>query len=82
MYYDYVGVGTQQCRWAQVSNNANVLLETATFTADQDPQINSWIALPAWTNNAETTIEWQCKSTTGTDDPVPKGFNLYLRNSN
>lgn len=79
MYWDYIGVGTQQCQVAEIANNSNVLITTATFTADQDPLITSWTNIPSGLLNTDKTYEWQCKSTTGTDDPTAGGFALYAR---
>ena len=77
-FWDYVGVGTQQVRWVNQADNANVLFESATFTADQDPGDSGWVALPAWATGVKT-IEWQGKSTTAADDPVAKGFRIFLK---
>ena len=76
--WDYVGTGTQQLRWVDVANNSNVLWDTLTFTTDQDGISSGFQALPVWANN-EFTIEWQGKSTTGTDDPIAKGYRIQLR---
>lgn len=76
--WDYVGAGTQQCRFVDRANNANVLYESPTFTADQDPNDSGWTVLPAWATG-EKQIEAQGKSTTATDDPIFKGWILLLR---
>lgn len=77
--WDYVGAGTQQVRLVDLANNANVLVESATFTADQDPGDTGWVDLPAAFANATKRLEWQGKSTTAGDDPVAKGYILYVR---
>lgn len=77
--WDYVGTGTQQVRWADAADNNNVLIESATFTADQDPGDTGWVSLPAAFANATKSIEWQGKSTTAGDDPVAKGYILYAK---
>lgn len=76
--WDYVGVGTQQLRWVDAANNANVLREEPTFTTDRDPGDSGWFALPAAISGVKT-IEWQGKSTTGTDDPIAKGYKIMTR---
>lgn len=77
--WDYIGAGTQQVRFVDAADNANVLIEGATFTADCDPCATGWVTIPAAFQNATKTIEWQGKSTTATDDPVAKGFRLYCK---
>ena len=77
-FWDYIGAGAQQVRWVDQANNANVLWESATFTADQDPGNSGWLALPAWATG-DKTIEWQGKSNTAADDPVAKGFRIFLK---
>ena len=78
-FWDYVGTGTQQVRWVDRANNANVLWETAGFTADQTPGDSGWLALPAPFTTGDFVIEWQGKSTTAADDPVAKGFRIFLK---
>ena len=77
-FWDYVGSGSQQVRWVDKADNANVLWESATFTADQDPGDSGWTVLPAWATG-EKTIEQQGKSTTAADDPQAKGFRIFLK---
>lgn len=77
--WDYVGTGTQQVRFADAADNANVLIEGTTFTADCDPCATGWVTIPAAFQGATKTIEWQGKSTTSTDDPAAKGFRLYCK---
>ena len=76
--WDYVGAGTQQIRWADIGDNNNVLYESPTFTADRDPIDSGWFTKPAFATGL-TRIEWQGKSTTTTDDPVAKGYVIYVR---
>lgn len=76
--WDYVGIGNQQVRWVNQVDNNNVLHESALFTSDRDPGDSGWLALPAWATG-EKTIEWQGKSSVGADDPVAKGFRIYLK---
>ena len=76
--WDYIGTGAQQVRWVDQANNANVLWESPTFTADRDPGDSGWLALPAWATG-EKTVEWQGKSAQAADDPVAKGFRIYLK---
>ena len=75
---DEVGAGNQQVRWVNVADNTQVLYESSTFTADQDPGDSGWFNLPgAFTGLV--AIEWQGKSTTATDDPIAKGYAIYVR---
>ena len=76
--WDYVGTGTQQVRVADVSNNANVLVESATFTADQDPGDSGWKMIPV-AFKAVKNLEFQGKSTTAGDDPVCKGYIIFVK---
>ena len=76
--WDYVGTGAQQVRWVDQANNANVLWESPTFTADKDPGDSGWVALPAWATG-EKTVEVQGKSSVATDDPAFKSFRIYLK---
>jgi hypothetical protein len=77
--WDYVGVGTQQVRIIDRDNAANVLIESATFTADQDGTNTGWVALPAAFANQVKRLAWQGKSTTAGDDPVARGYALYVK---
>lgn len=85
--WDYVGSSAQQCRWVNRDNMAFVLYESSTFTADQTPNTyvfgvntgdSGWFAKPA-NFNGEISILWQCKSANGTDDPIAKGYSIYVR---
>jgi len=76
--WDYVGSGTQQIRWVDVSDNANVLYETATFIIDQDGIDSGWFSSPAFCTGI-ISIELQGKSTTAGDDPQAKGYVVYAR---
>jgi hypothetical protein len=78
--WDYVGSGTQTLRFVNKANNAEVLYTSAGFTADQDPGDTGWVNLPAAFSGAVVkTIEWQAESTTALDDPVAKGFKIFLK---
>ena len=77
--WDYVGTGTQQVRVADLADNNNVLVECPTFTADQDPGDSGWVTLPAAFVGATKRLEFQGKSTTAGDDPVAKGYILYVK---
>ena len=78
--WDYVGSGAQQIRWVNLDDNLEILYESATFTADQDPLDSGWTVLPAAFSGAVVkTIEMQGKSATAADDPVAKGFRIYLK---
>lgn len=76
--YDFVGAGTDRCRWAEASNNTNVFHETPTFGTDQRNYFSGFFANPAWTDFPSTSIpielEQQCLSSNGTNDPIAKGY--------
>lgn len=76
--WDYVGAGTQQVRIVDRDNNTNVLVESAGFTADQDPGDTGWVAKGAAFTSIHN-LEFQGKSTTAGDDPIAKGYALYVR---
>jgi len=76
--WDYVGAGTQQLRWVDASNNANVFYESPTFTTDRDATDSGFFVKPSWCVGT-VTLEQQGKSTTGTDDPVAKGYKIVVK---
>lgn len=76
--WDYVGTGTQQLRWVNVANNANILYESPTFTTDRDGIDSGAFVTPSWCSGT-VTIEQQAKSTVATDDPVAKGYKIMVR---
>lgn len=76
--WDYVGIGTQQCRFND--SVLGVLYESTTFIVDQNPYDSGWVDIPTgFENEINTSIDWQCKSTTGTDDPIGKGYVIFVR---
>lgn len=74
--WDYVGTGSQQVRWVNAANNAEVLYESPAFTTDQDPADSGWITKPAAFTGIKV-VEWQGKSSVAGDDPIPKGYAIY-----
>ncbi len=76
--WDYVGTGAQQVRWVDQANNAVVLYESSTFTADQDPADSGWFAKPVGITGVRT-MEWQGKSSVAGDDPIPKGYVIFVK---
>ena len=81
MTVDYVGAGTQSVNLNQTTNNANRLW-WFNFTGDCDPCDSGWQNLPSWANSGsgiETFVEAQIVSTTSGDDPVFKGYQVWLR---
>ena len=77
--WDYVGTGTQTVRWVDVANNANVL-DTINFAVDQDAGDTGWFAKPSWcTTGNFFFIEQQGSSSVAGDDPIAKGYNIYVR---
>lgn len=77
--WDYVGTGTQNARWVDVNNNANILFESSGFTSDVG-STSGWFDKPSWcTNDNLFFIEQQAKSTVGTDDPVFKQYRILTR---
>ena len=76
----YVGTGTQNVRLVDKADNTQVLWTSANISANQDGTDTGWINLPAgFSGSVVKTIEWQGKSTTAADDPVGRGFKIYLR---
>ncbi len=77
---DYVGSLTDTTRWVDVADNANILLQSGQFSADQDAgsvPTTGWSVLPAAFVNASKTIEQQAISATSTNDPTYRGYALY-----
>lgn len=79
MQYDFVGAGNDQCRWVNTANNTQVLHESPTFTGDQNSYASGWFTKPASFTALIYSIEMQCKSSNGTNDPVPKGYVIYSK---
>lgn len=76
--WDYVGTGTQQLRWVDVSNNANVFYESPTFTTDRDAVDSGYFVKPSWCTTI-VSLEQQGKSTVAGDDPVAKGYVITVK---
>src|SRR6185436_19447570 len=76
--YDFVGAGTDQCRVVDVSNNANIVWESATFAVDQNSLDSGWVARPAFLS-VDKSIELQCKSSNGTNDPIIRGYEVFVK---
>ena len=77
--YDFVGAGTDQCRVVSTTNNANVIWESATFAVDQNSLDSGWVAKPAFLSTDGFSIELQCKSSNGTNDPIVKGYEVFVK---
>ena len=77
--FDRVGSGTQQLRWVNQANNAEVLYESVAFTTDQDGVDTGWQSIPAAFSAVTKTIELQARSSTAGDDPVAYGFRIFLK---
>jgi hypothetical protein len=81
--WDFVGAGTDQLRWVDASDNNNVLFERPTDSTDSDGKTTNAFDRPSWcTNTSENTlffIEWQAKSSNGTNDPIAYGYSIYSR---
>ena len=78
LQYDFVGAGTDQCRVVDVSNNANIVWESATFAVDQNSLDSGWVARPAFLS-VDKSIELQCKSSNGTNDPIIRGYEVFIK---
>lgn len=76
--WDYVGTGTQQLRWVNVADNTQVFYESPTFTSDRLSTDSGWFIKPTWCKSS-VILEWQGKSTVGTDDPIAKGYNILAK---
>ena len=75
---DYIGAGTQSVSFNQTTTNSNKLW-VANFTSDCDPCDTNWQTIPSWASSIETFVEVQMKSTTGSDDPSFKAYQVWLR---
>jgi len=77
--WDYIGKGSQQIRWVDSGTVTNILWESPTFTIDQDPGDSGWVTISGNFVGVEKLIMQQGKSTIAADDPVPKGYTIFLR---
>lgn len=71
--WNKVGAGTQTC---QVLNGATVLVSTDVVSGSND---SGFDAIPAGLLNAENQFSLQCKSTTGTDDPIFENAAIWMK---
>jgi hypothetical protein len=78
VFVNKVGTGTQTAALVDVANAAN-LIELADAAAAGEHSLDSgWVNKPAWMTG-EVLIKPMGKSTVTTDDPIYRGFALYLR---
>lgn len=77
--WNRIGSGTQQARWVDTTNPANVLVESAGFTTAQDPGDTGWVPLPAAFLDQTKPLQMQGKSTVAGDDPVVFGYLVFGR---
>jgi len=75
---DYVGTGTHSVNLNQTASNVNGLWQF-NFTGDCDPCDSGWKTLPVWASSVEVFMESKIVSTTAGDDPVFRGYQLWLR---
>lgn len=74
-----VGTGTQTAALVDVANAAN-LVEIADAAAAGEHTLDSgWTNLSAWMSNGDFILKPMAKTTVSTDDPIYRGFALYLR---
>ena len=74
-----VGTGTQTAALVDVANAAN-LVELADAAAAGEHTLDSgWTNLSAWMSNGDFILKPMAKSTNSADDPIYRGFALYLR---
>jgi hypothetical protein len=67
----------QQLRW---SSPAGVLCTLDVPAAALRRMVDSgWLPLPEWAAGQEFELEWQCRSSVATDDPIATGWRLSLR---
>ena len=71
--WNKVGSGTQTC---QIINGATVLVSTDVISGSND---SGFDAIPAGLLNAENSFIIQCKSTTGTDDPIFENAAIWMK---
>jgi hypothetical protein len=77
---DFIGAGDDDYRWVDANNNNNVLFEFLNRSLDCDVCNSDWTNLPAWAIGDDiTNIEMQAKSSNGTNDPIIKGYVIYLK---
>jgi hypothetical protein len=74
--WNKVGAGTQTCRLVDVANSANVLVSLNVVSGSND---SGFDAIPADLLNVEKNYKIQCKSTTGTDDPVFESASVWIK---
>jgi hypothetical protein len=78
VFVSKVGTGTQNAALVDIANAAN-LIELADAAAAGEHSLDSgWVNKPAWMTG-EVLIKPMGKSTVTTDDPIYRGFALYLR---
>jgi hypothetical protein len=77
---DYVsGSATPESVALNQTSVANNKLWQFNFTSDCDPCDSGWQTLPSWASGVETFVEAQINATTTGDDPVFKGYQVWLR---
>ena len=76
--WDYVGTGNQNVQWIRVSDSS-LFYRNGVFSADQDPKDTGWVDIPASFESQEFYLYWQGNSSTAGDDPVAKGYNIWLK---
>lgn len=77
---DYVSAGvTPESVALNQTSAANNKLWQFNFTSDCDPCDSGWQTLPSWASGVETFVEAQINATTSGDDPVFKGYQVWVR---
>ena len=74
--WNKVGTGTQSCQIVDIANAANILVTLTVVSGSND---SGFVAIPADLLNVEKNYKIQCKSTTGTDDPVFESASIWIK---
>lgn len=78
VFVNKVGTGTQDAAIVDVTNAANLVSVADTAAAGEHMLDSGWTNLPAWMAG-ELSLKPMARSTVNTDDPIYRGFALYLR---
>lgn len=73
-----VGTGTQTASLVDVTNAANLIEVADADAAGEHTKDSGWTNLPAWAVG-EKIVKPMARSTVATDDPIYRGFLLYVR---
>ena len=69
--------GTETCQMVDPTNSANVIITTSSLS--NGTNTGSDTSVPAGLSNTIHNYKWQCKSTTGADNPLWLGGRVWLK---